>query len=85
MIETTDNPAIKFPPRLSWQNPAANRIARNDRRLPNTLAIVFARRSLVVYVGVKISFHNKILTDMIQCVSRSGKILYVTLFVFSKI
>ena len=32
MIETTDNPTIKFPPRLSWQNPAANRIARSDRR-----------------------------------------------------
>lgn len=48
VIETTDNPTIKFPPRLSWQNPAANRIARSDRRLPNTLAIVFARRSLVV-------------------------------------
>ena len=83
VIETTDNPTIKFPPRLSWQNPAANRIVRSDRRLPNTLAIVFARRSLVVYVGVKISFQNKILTDMIRCVSRSGKILNVTLFVFS--
>ena len=68
VIETIDNPTIKFPPRLSWQNPAANRIARSDRRLPNTLAIVFARRSPVVYVGVIISFQNKILTDMIRCV-----------------
>ena len=54
MIETTHSPTIKFPPRLSWQNPAANRIARSDRRLPNTLAIVFARRSLVVYIVLEI-------------------------------
>ena len=40
----------------------------------------FAKRSIRGFVDVKISYQNKILTDMIRCVSRPKTECYVTCF-----